>query len=401
MSLWKRFFSPLRAPAFGAKKKNPPQRGQFAIYALVAGALGGWAIIAGFSRASKPALSAFGVASMVAAASFLAGTFFGFLFGVPKTLQKSVGDEEGGRVVDPSAKPIYRANTNLEQISDWLTKILVGAGLTQIAAIRRWLNDLGISLAPGFGTSDNARVFAMATVVSYLLNGFLLGYLWTRLYFAGALAQADDVESLAREIKEIREQSDLDAKALALTIKQLNPSAGISAPTQQELNDAIKDASQNVKSQIFYLAQTERQENWAEPSKKAKMERTMPIFRALIACDADEAYHQNHGQLGYVLKDQRVPDWTGAEAALTKAIMIRGSALDHDWVLYEFNRADCRINIDDNFKQGQKSSPDKRKQIIDDLRLASTDDYVAGIMHTNSTINAWIALNDVQERELT
>ncbi len=30
-----------------------------------------------------------------------------------------------------SNKVNYRSNTNLEQISDWLTKILVGVGLTQ------------------------------------------------------------------------------------------------------------------------------------------------------------------------------------------------------------------------------------------------------------------------------
>jgi hypothetical protein len=43
--------------------------------------------------------------------------------------------------------------------------------------------------------------------------------------------------------------------------------------------------------------------SWAEPGKEARMKRTIPIFRPLIAADIDEAYHQNYGQGGYAVKD--------------------------------------------------------------------------------------------------
>ena len=397
MNLWR-----LLKSSSPSDKKHSRQRGQYALYALILGALVGWAMIVAFARTSASMLGVLGVASMVAAASMLAGAFFGFIFGVPRTLQRGGEEDDGGsnKMLDTNGKPTYRPNTNLEQISDWLTKILVGAGLTQISGIRQWLKDLGTSLAPGFGTSDNARVFATATVVCYVLNGFLIGYLWTRLYFAGALVQADDLESLAREVTDIKQQSDLDAKALALAIRQMNPSADSTMPTQQELNDAIKDASQNVKTQIFYQAQATRQETWSEPSKKAKMERTIPIFRALIACDADDAYHRNHGQLGYALKDQRTPDWATAEAELTKAIQIRGSGLEHDWVFYEMNRAQCRIKMDDNFKEMKKSSSESRKRIVEDLKVAFTDDYTRDIISSDPTISDWLALNEIKPQEL-
>jgi len=377
--------------------KPTPKRGEYALIALIAGGLGGWGLISVFALATKTALSVFGVASMVAASSLLAGAFFGFLFGVPRTLQRN-GGEETGEPKPPekdNERSPYRPNTNLEQISDWLTKILVGAGLTQIGAIRQWLRDIGANLAPGFGDGENARVFAIVTVLAYLLNGFLIGYLWTRLYLAGALQEAD-VESLAREIKEIRQQTDLDARALALAIRQLNPSADSTTPTQQELNEEIKEASPNVKTQVFYQAQAARQEGWSEPSKKARMERTIPLFRALIACDTDDAYHRNHGQLGYALKDQRTPDWHAAEAELTKAIQIRGSGLEHNWLFYEFNRALCRINTDDNFKQSNKASPEVRKRIVEDLQVAFADDYVRDIIDSNQTVNEWVRLNDIE-----
>jgi hypothetical protein len=376
-----------------------PQRGEYALIALVIGLTGGWGVILAFATSAQSTLSIFGVASMVAAASMLAGAFLGFLFGVPRTLQKSGDDDASSKPSESDKTSPYRPNTNLEQISDWLTKILVGAGLTQISGIRQWLRDVGTSLAPGFGGSENARVFAIATVLYYLFDGFLIGYLWTRLYLAGAMQEAD-VATLTRRIDEIKEQSDVDAKALALAIRQLNPSADKSAPVQQELNDAIKDASQNVKAQIFYQAQTTRQETWSEPSKKAKMERTVPLFRALIAADTDEAYHRNYGQLGYALKDQRTPDWVGAEAALTKAIQIRGSALEHNWVLYEFNRACCRIELDDNFKQKRKATSEARKRIVEDLRVATSEDFVRDIIASDQMVGAWMQLNEVQSSEL-
>ncbi|MDB5020626.1 MAG: hypothetical protein JWQ28_1753 [Pedobacter sp.] len=59
---------------------------------------------------------------LLGAAIFMLGLFVGFLFGIPKNVSKN-------------ASGTYTSNTNLEEISDWLTKILVGLGLTQISFI--------------------------------------------------------------------------------------------------------------------------------------------------------------------------------------------------------------------------------------------------------------------------
>jgi hypothetical protein len=66
---------------------------------------------------------------VVAASAAMIGGLLGFLFGIPRALQQA-----SVVVPDPTMPLIQPAsasdapNTNLEQISDWLTKILVGVG---------------------------------------------------------------------------------------------------------------------------------------------------------------------------------------------------------------------------------------------------------------------------------
>lgn len=383
-----------------SKKDAKQQRGAQALFILVFIAAVGLVLILTFSwRASSP-LSVFSIACMFAAASLLGGGLFGFLFGIPRTLQQQRdGEHDGASTQNADGQSsTYAPNTNLEQISDWLTKILVGAGLIQLTKLRQFCADAATSLAPGFGGGDSARVFALATILSYVLLGFLVGYLWTRLYFAGAL-RAADIAALAREIKEIRDQNDLDARALALAMHQLNPSGEVSLPTQQELDDAIKEASTAAKTQIFYQAQTLRGENWFEQKNKAKMERTIPIFEALIHSDKAEEFHRNYGQLGYALKDSRSPNWERSAAILTKAIQIRGSWQENGWIWYEFNRAICRIMLDDP-RQERPSSTDVRRRIVEDLQAVfSTDPFITMAQNTPE-IMKWIDVNKVTKDEL-
>ncbi len=382
-------------------EKPSGKRGLYALYALILGALAGELLIVAFATTTKSGLRVLGVASMVAAASALAGAVFGFIFGVPRTLQRTTEDDGGSTTTsfESNNRQPYKPNTNLEQISDWLTKILVGVGLIQIGNIRGSLKDLGTTLAPGLGGADTAP-FATATIICYVLNGFLIGYLWTRLYFAGALVEADDLEALSREVKGIKEQSDLDARALALLVKQLNPSTDTQTPTQSELNEAIRVSSQNVRAQIYYQAQRVRQETWAEQSTKAQMERTIPIFRALIAADTDDAYHEYHGQLGFALKDQRAPELSAAEASLTKAIQLRASAQKQSWAFYEMCRAECRIMLDANLKESKKSSPDLRQRILEDLMVAASNVDTRRIIFSDDPFKQWMNLNEVGPQEL-
>src|SRR6266498_647278 len=85
----------------------------------------------------EPIWQIIGVGLAIAGAALMIGGFLGFLFGIPRT----------GTVIESDV----HGNTNLEQISDWLTKILVGVGLTQISEIPTFLEKLSASLEANLG----------------------------------------------------------------------------------------------------------------------------------------------------------------------------------------------------------------------------------------------------------
>ena len=74
--------------------------------------------------------------------------------------------------------------------------------------------------------------------------------------------------------------------------------------------------------------------------------------------------------------------------------------MEHNWVLYEFNRALCRIEADENFKQRKKSSVEIRKQIVEDLKIACTEDFVGLIVAEEPKIRDWMTVNAVEEQEI-
>ena len=72
------------------------------------------------------------VAFFVALASAGTGCVAGFLFGVPKLASASLEDPLSTAQAQKLASTTLLFNTNLGQISDWITKIVVGLGLTRI-----------------------------------------------------------------------------------------------------------------------------------------------------------------------------------------------------------------------------------------------------------------------------
>ncbi len=349
--------------------------------------------------------SVVGVALAVACCALVMGGLLGFLFGVPRTLQQEAkqaarpnGDAaEGGP--GSSQEVTYGVNTNLEQISDWLTKILVGVGLTELVNLPAALRIYADSVGAGLGGFANSGVFAIALFLYFVVAGFLMSYLWTRLYFAAALRQADATSRLVA-VESKLDIIDLDAKAWSLTQRLLNPAPGSAPPSQAEVNAAIGPATSNMKAQIFWAAKDVRTENWRNFADKPKMERTIPIFRALIVSDTERVYHANHGQLGFALKDQRNPDWPSARLELTEAIRLRGNWQTSGWApFYEFVRATCSINLDEAFKSGQ-ASDDKTKALIrSDLHIAFSEPETKQLAMDDPDIKKWLELNGTTARD--
>ena len=111
---------------------------------------------------------AWGVA--FAGASLMVGALIGFLFGIPRKLQDEQGvasdigsqEEFDSRVVSA----LYGGNTNLEQISDWLTKILVGVGLTQISSLGELLKEVMVFSESGFGGFTYSGAFSVSILAT-------------------------------------------------------------------------------------------------------------------------------------------------------------------------------------------------------------------------------------------
>ncbi len=158
----------------------------------------------------------FGRGLLIASASFLVGILLGFVFGIPRALQtpSQLGSESHGQgksegVQVPSLGPAYQVNTNFEQISDWLTKIIVGVGLVEMAKFPDLFRRLGNYLAPCLGDLCKSPSVAVVIVILFAVLGFLAGYLFMRLYFTGAFRRAEVVP--AGEIQgSIKEWGDED-----------------------------------------------------------------------------------------------------------------------------------------------------------------------------------------------
>lgn len=111
----------------------------------------------------------FALLFLVGSAAWVSGGALGFLFGVPRF---QADTQAGSRRLLP--------NTNLEQISDWLTKIIVGATLVQLGPLAAMLGTLFQALGGMIGT-NGAEVAAGAVAIFLFVAGFMWGYLWCSL----------------------------------------------------------------------------------------------------------------------------------------------------------------------------------------------------------------------------
>jgi hypothetical protein len=370
---------------------------------LVGGGFVGVVVFSLQATSSSQFASIVSVGILLGGASLLIGGLLGFLFGIPRTLQSDRTNEppsgkESNQNIEGEQQIGYQVNTNLEQISDWLTKILVGVGLTQLSSIPEGLKEFSVNISPGLGGFKSSATFGMAMPVFFIICGFLFGYLWTRLYLPTALKQAD-IGLLVKQVKEFQSQAETDLNARTLTERQL--SLGLDPVPQENLNEAIRKASKEAKISIFYQAQNTRSLNWEKEETKPLMERTIPIFKALIEADTEGIYHRNHGQLAYALKDKSVSDYLGALEELNKAIRIRDQQGEgEEYLAYEFNRAYCRIMTDKSFQDDKPSDLRSKEGILKDVEKAAEDYYFADIMTQDPVYQKWFGLNKIKPADI-
>jgi len=146
------------------------------------------AIVKGYAGDWAGGFTTIGTGLFLAGAATLCGSILGFLFGVPKRDVEPKHPDVEPKLRD--GEKAYQPNTNLEQISDWLTKIIVGVGLIEIKKIIYFFKTVGEYCGPAFGPSPSGEIIATSLTIHYILVGFIQGFLLAYLWLPGAFARA-------------------------------------------------------------------------------------------------------------------------------------------------------------------------------------------------------------------
>lgn len=166
----------------------------------------------------KVFLLAAGTSLIVVTAATAVGCLLGFLFGIPRSLQGGALMRPVDAQSDPAASPeqsrtaasvarAFMSNTSLEEISDWLTKIIIGLGLVQFQLLIDYLYRSALYAASFVATqpipagdltkiSYDAKIgspFFFSLIVVGLIAGCLFAYLETRTRLMLLFIDAEDV----------------------------------------------------------------------------------------------------------------------------------------------------------------------------------------------------------------
>ena len=109
-------------------------------------------------------LPIFSVTALLAYTCFSLLGFLGFMLGIPG-------------VSDANQSP-----TNLELIADWLTKLLIGAGLIELKGIFTGVTKFSVTVGAVLG-GDMGPPVALLIIIAFSALGLITGYLWSQLHF--------------------------------------------------------------------------------------------------------------------------------------------------------------------------------------------------------------------------
>ena len=194
-------------------------------------------------------LGALGAVTLILIASALIGGAFGFLFGIPRmepgqvvvaprqtpptpptagTSAPASGAAAAGPMpsadrssataqatTTPGQRIPFRPSPALNEIADWLTKIIVGLGLVQARDIGAGFRDIMFWLLKNAGLDrfPAAGAVVPACMIGGLIGGFLAAYLITTLVIGPEIADAADALDTEREaLKRQAEEDRIDAR---------------------------------------------------------------------------------------------------------------------------------------------------------------------------------------------
>jgi hypothetical protein len=144
-----------------------------------------------------------GTLGILSGASLISGALLGFIFGVPRSVSDPAPASRNANVTSPSSNSTtndlvqsgstarVKANTNLEEISDWLTKLLVGVGLSKIEKLPESLKSASAALDPVLCPVSHGGAIGVAVCCAFGVAGFSWGYFEARTSLMRVFANAE------------------------------------------------------------------------------------------------------------------------------------------------------------------------------------------------------------------
>lgn len=194
----------------------------------------------------------FALCFIVALASFSGSFFIGILFGMPKRK----GNEDDG----------YSLNNSLVEISEWLTKIIVGLSLVNLIKIPGFLLSFGEYMVKSIGSPANTSidVFSISILVYFGFLGLYFGYNYMRLFLSLQYRMVDDellnvkaeLESSKEEVKVLEKQTSVmrelanESLQSENEIKQLSTVVAQDVTRIEELKNIASERAKVIGSQV-------------------------------------------------------------------------------------------------------------------------------------------------------
>jgi hypothetical protein len=317
-------------------------------------------------------------------ACLICGAAVGFLFAIPKTSQGSKTSKSDNDTPDYQ----LHVNTNLTEISDWLTKIIVGLGLVKLTKLPPYLTSMASSFAAGIKDNDKdvAMGFAYGTICFFSILGFLFGYLFTRLFLSKALSIADQ-DSLQQvkgqlEIQIANTDSKLGLLAHSLAQDGSDAAAAqrIQGSTSTQMDELVKMANDYMGIRIADWAERTRAKD-AKANEMASFALKNGLSPQMIF-----DYTQNHLPIneGLVLALATLINFDPHQTDL-QLLMQVAQKLDRLHVRYRVLLAIVTLN-----KRGFIADNDKQSvtDLVKSYKLKADNSLLEQIDHTLSFLNS-------------
>jgi len=221
-----------------------------------------------------------GVLILISLATLLVGGALGFLFGIPK-LNKAYNPRD-----DYSRSTRYHPNTNLEDVSDWLTKIIIGVGLTQLTRIPGQLQSLADNVLSHVDCSqmncEFARPFLVAAILYFLIAGFIVGYFYTRLLLPNLFSMMEESRVKDAEIAIWRAESQKHAE-----VENTSPDPEAAASRKLDL---LSDKEKEVLHRIRQHGNRLPAANTLAPDERAAV--NVLVAKGILAWEPGEGVHK-------------------------------------------------------------------------------------------------------------